>query len=418
MVSFSLGLPTNDFDWLIGIQRSCQTGCRIVDCDSDMNKNKTDQNTDKKEDSKPIIIAIFAVIAVLVIVLIFILVGRSDEADAPVDQTGDQSTTEVNSGQASGQESSDEEPASELTPEPAPIPPTESESPTVGLPEAWDRLDRQARLDFWDELDDQGRDELWGNLSSRAKTSLNPFDCPANEYNIVHLSAETGECLVSDTETETELPVTIPDNALIVSLGEAFIYSEDSEVTVTGLSCVNLEFFTLPIDSDLTLGRVLSEKPDEYAKYKADSYALLNEYFEQNLNFAYLEYYAYLSSFEDYLADEGRAVDGGLAEQLIEYLACDISVTLKNIGEDSTFSDGCGLRFDKPVSLVGQRRIYGESHRNRLYEGIACTQALVDFPTGATDRDTVSFIVRSADQITEILVQGPDNAFRVVLGRD
>ncbi len=187
-----------------------------------MNKNKPDQKTDKTENFKPVVIAIFAISAVLVIVLIFILIGRSDEADVLVDQTGDQSTTEVDSEQSSEQGSSDEESISEPVGEPVaePVAPTEPESPTTGLPDDWDRLNRQARLDFWNGLDDERRDELWENLSPQAKTSLNPFNCPADENNVVHLSAETGECLVSDTDTE--LPV-VPDNALIVGLGVAFI---------------------------------------------------------------------------------------------------------------------------------------------------------------------------------------------------
>ena len=367
------------------------------------------------KSSFPTTIVVAALIAlVLAVALVLIFVGRQDDIETPVDQTVNQ-TTEI-----STEQQSQPEPAENQQPKTEPILPTESESEstTETLPDNWGQLGRQGRLDLWNELNVEEQANLWQNLAPRQKTALNPLDCPTDEDDIVRLSAETGECLgdVEDDENaEVEPTAVVPDDASFVGLGEAFMYSADSEVTVTGLSCVNLEFFTLPISSDLTLGQILSEKADEYARYKADSYALLNEYFEKNLNFAYLEYYAYLNSFEEYLAVEGSAVDGDLAEQLIEYLICDVSVTLKNIGEDSTFSDGCGLRFDKPVSLVGQEMIYGELYRNRLYDGIACTQARVDFPTGATDSDVVSFIVSSKYQITEILVQNPDNAFRVVL---
>ncbi len=361
-------------------------------------------------------IAVAAVLVVLVVaaVLALVFTSRGDDTEAPVDQVTGQIDEPSTEQQSQPEPVESQETQTEPTPTPEPV----QESPTEVLLDSWGRLDRRGRLDLWKGLNAEEQADIWQNLTPQQKTAFNPFDCPSDEEDIVRLSAETGECLgdvEDDKDEEVEPTAVVPDDASFVRLGEAFTYSVDSEVTITGLSCVNLEFFTLPISSDLTLSRILSEKADEYARYKADSHALLNEYFEKNLNFEYLEYYAYLKSFEEYLVDEGSSVDDDLVEQLINYLNCEVYVTLKNIGEDSKFSNGCGLRFDDPISLVGRQMVYGESYRNRLYDGIVCTDAEVDFPTGATDSDVVSFIVSSKDQITEILVQNPDNAFRVVL---
>ena len=266
----------------------------------------------------------------------------------------------------------------------------------------------------------------WRELSNSEKTTLNPFDCPADADGIVHLSAETGECLEAglaegeEEERDDGQQINIPDDALIVSLGEAFRYDDSSEISVRGFSCTNLEFVILnPHILNLSLGQVLRERSDDYEAYKADQSALTQDYFRRDENLSYLEYFEYLQDFERWRdANISSSLSDDLAEQLFGYLDCEISMTLKNIGEDSSFSDGCGWDFDGSLSLIGERQTYGQENRDQLSVAVACTQAEVDFPTGATDDDTTSFIVSSEDAILEIVIQNAEDTFRVVLDRD
>ena len=267
----------------------------------------------------------------------------------------------------------------------------------------------------------EGLPNNWRELSNAEKTALNPFDCSVDEDGVIHLSAETGECLEAEEEGGDDgQQIEVPDDALVVSLGEAFRYDDNSEISVTGLSCTNLEFFILdPHNLNLTLGQVLRERLDDYEAYRADSTALTQDYFDRDESLSYLNYFEYLQSFERWRdANVPSSVSDDLAEQLFDYLDCEISMMLKNIGEDSSFSSGCGWDFNGSLSLIGERQTYGQEHRDQLSIAIACTQAIVDFPTGATDDDTLSFIVSSEDTILEIVIQGAEDTFRVVLDRN
>ena len=265
----------------------------------------------------------------------------------------------------------------------------------------------------------------WRELSNAEKTALNPFNCPVDANGVVYLSAETGECLELEEEEEEEegddgRQINIPDDALVVSLGEAFRYGDSSEISVGGISCTNLEFVILsPHDLNLTIGQVLRERSDDYEAYKADPSALTRDYLDRSVSLSYLDYFEYLQNFEHWRdANISSSASDDLADQLFGYLDCEISMTLKNIGEDSSFSSGCRWDFDGSLSLIGERQTYGQENRDQLPIGIACTQAIVDFPTGATDDDTVSFIVSSEDTILEIVIQNDEDTFRVVLDRN
>ena len=351
-------------------------------------------------------LALFAVISlsILLLVVLIINIGRGSPESESVDEE-----TQTNQEDSQDGESADGG--------------DESDSIVV------DTQDNQDDSPVIDPAEDQeevleGLPINWHSLSSAEKTALNPFDCPVDDEGIIRLSAETGECLeVQEDEGGDEdegESVDIPDDALVVSLGEAFRYDDSSEISVTGLSCTNLEFVVIdPYNLNLTLGQVLSQRADDYEAYKADSYTLTGDYFDRNEDLSYLNYFEYLQGFERWRdANVSSLASDDLAEQLFNYLDCEIYLTLKNIGEDSSFSDGCGWDFDDPISLIGEQQVYGQENRDQLLIGIACTQAEVDFPTGATDGDTLSFIVSSEDAILEIVLWGAEDTFRVVLDRN
>ena len=345
----------------------------------------------------------FAVVGLSVLLLIVLVVnnGRgSSESESAGEETQTSQEASANGQTSSGEDESDGDGFRE----------EQDDDMVAESPENQDELP-------------EGLPENWHLLSNAEKTALNPFACPVDEDNIVRLSAETGECLeveeaAGDDDAE---PIDIPDSIADVRLGEAFRYDDDSELSITGLSCTNLEFVVLrSIGSGLTLGQVLSERRDDYEAYKADSYALLQDYFDRGEHLAYLDYFRYLQSFERWRdANVSSPTSDDLVDQLFAYLDCEISLMLKNIGEDSSFSNGCGWDFRDPMSLVGERQTYGQEHRNQLVAAeIACTDAIVDFPNGATAADVISFIVSSEDTILEIIIHNTEDAFRAVLDRN
>ena len=348
---------------------------------------------------------IFAVASLVSLILVFTLIINrdSEEAEPANDDTqttqetpDETSTTGADQDDVTEPDKKDDDAAESgnPTPEPEPVPaPTPSPFETGLLPADWDQL------------------------TPAEKTELNPFNCPTHENEIIYLSAETGECLDAPIKEEVIYEVVLPPNLIDVEFGKAFVYDSDSEVAVTGLDCSNLELFNIDENGlNLTLGQVLAEKAADYLKFKTDVIALFEEYSEQGMDSSYFTYYEYLQSLENYLTDRGLMLPGDdLAQKLINHLNCKVSIQLKNIGEDSYFPDGCGLRFARPVSLIGQRALYGAESRERVGMNELCTKNIVDFPNGDTAHDIVSFIVSSEDDIVGFLIQSPTAAFRVNL---
>ena len=348
---------------------------------------------------------IFAVAGLVSLILVFTLIINrdSEEAEPANDDTqttqetpDETSTTGVDQDDVTEPDKKDDDVAEPGNPAPEPEPepePTPSPFETGVLPADWDQL------------------------TPAEKTELNPFNCPAHENEIIYLSAETGECLDAPIEEKVIDEVVLPADLIDVEFGKAFVYDSDSEVAVTGLDCVNLEVFNIDENGlNLTLGQILANKAADYLKFKENASALFEEYSEQNMDLSYLAYYEYLQSLENYLMDRGLMLPGDdLAQELFNHLNCKVSVELKNIGEDYYFPNGCGLNFAQPISLIGQRALYGAESRERVIINESCTQAPVDFPNGDTAHDIVSFIVSSEDDITGFLIQSPTAAFRVNL---
>ena len=343
-------------------------------------------------------LTVFVVMGLSIVLLIVLIISSSRSISEREERTAEETSTseESSAGGAPAEQSSDDDSQSDgQTVEP---PAAEPQEPADETPE--------------------GLPVGWSSLSSAEKTALNPFDCPVGEDGVIRMSAETGECLGSEGDDENGgQPAVVPDDASVFQFGEPFVYDADSEITVNGISCTNLEFVILdPYRLNLTLGQVLEERRDDFEAYQADSSALQRDYFDRNEDLGYLDYFHYLHTFTLWRdANAPAAADADLADQLINYLDCEVSTTLKNIGEDSVFSDGCGWDFEGSVHLVGRERSYGSENRDQLSGlGFACTQAEVPFPTGATDGDSFSFIINSDDEIQEIIFWRDEGALRVV----
>jgi len=91
---------------------------------------------------------------------------------------------------------------------------------------------------------------------------------------------------------------------------------------------------------------------------------------------------------------------------------CLVEVTGTNTGEDTYFRDGCGIRFEPFVSLVGRRgTVYSPEAEDRL-----CTDEIVDFPFGASDTDGVAIDVTVKGLLDLLDVRGSDEVVAVVFG--
>ena len=244
----------------------------------------------------------------------------------------------------------------------------------------------------------------WAQLTPAQQTTRNPLQCPVDENGIVHLSSETGECLPAADEVSA-----VPEEELAVqtdAFGQALAYDENSEVSVGGFSCHNLTVYNpAPGGINQTLAEFLETNWAEYERYRQSPSALVGSYLRNGGNFQRLDYYDYLQEFEAYLAADNPLTIEEFRDELFRYLHCEVFVTLKNIGPDTIFSDGCGLKFARPISLEGEARIYGEESRNQAtFSDLACTQAEEPFPSGASDSDQVAFIVSAEDQLVAVLV--------------
>ena len=244
----------------------------------------------------------------------------------------------------------------------------------------------------------------WHELSSAEKIALNPFDCPADENNIVNLSAEDGRCLEATTaENQSEDPPLMVEDPEI-NASDSFNFSTaylDLEIRLEGLECISI--------SELAKGREnhdLESVLNNFKKYKNDFNSLSSSEKWELLRMA--DAFEYLGNFQNYLSEsQSLSVNlDNITSYLTQYKECLLGLTIRNVGEDSIFSDGCGLDMDDYVSLVDD---YNQTYQTKyLGPGFACTEAEVPFPNGATDRARVYFVLPADRQVATYIFSNGD----------
>ena len=218
----------------------------------------------------------------------------------------------------------------------------------------------------------------WHQLTATEKTALNPLDCLSDENGVVHLRADNGECVEpeeANMENEDQ-PETAPRPAVKkAALGRSFAYSQDLDVIVNSWVCKPAnEKLDDPISEGLWMDAII-----DYEIYSNQDG---------------------LSQSKDATRDDTFGTDSE------RYLAlsqkCRVILTGINTGSNRYLPDGCGLSFERSVTLIGQQKEYEALPIERL-----CTKNIIDFPHGARNQDTLFFDVDGGDEITEIIVRNP-----------
>ena len=383
---------------------------------------------------------IFATTALAMIALIILIVVISRNDSEPTEpETQNQTNQEAGKDMEEEADEVEDQEADEETGMDEESGQTGEEDPETGTAEEEEDDDgEETETPMAGELPDD-----WDELSSVEKTILNPFDCPEDESGIIHLSAETGECLDPSTDEDGDQDndndqddsrTEIPENAMRVDFGEAFPYDGDLELAITGLSCQNLTIVSIDTsyqtDQTLTLSQVLEDFADDWELYKADPEGWAKFHFEIDYDPAdnqvyytdflpYLEEnYKYLLNFENWLqANDPDADDLNLNEHLFNYLDCRILVSLTNNGPNRQLAHNCpAWEFKTTMELIGDKRDYGQERRVLLQPpAFDCSSEPIDFLTGEiVESGFTPFIVNSDDEIREIIVRDGADTFHIV----
>lgn len=215
------------------------------------------------------------------------------------------------------------------------------------------------------------------------KIIFNPLGCQADENGLIRIQIDTGQCLQT-AEIEKTIGVNpvdqiveeeIDDNELAVKFFKPFNYDPKLDAVIHSLTCRYIDETT----------------PSPF-----------NESFWRDSNTVYTDNTDGLNSQE---------VNNQLAEgHTYSQQRCRIVMAGINIGEDTYLADGCGLVFERSVSLIGQSKTYPALNLQQI-----CTKNTIDFPRGATDREELHFVVDLEDEITKIIIKGSKTYFLPVI---
>ena len=236
-------------------------------------------------------------------------------------------------------------------------------------------------------------DELpahWDQLAFTEKTELNPLNCNL-ETEVV--DADDGSCQPRPVEPAVEVSE--------VELNQAFVLRArrlELEVVATGFDCQ-------PV---VDLAREGAANPSAIL-------AAFNRYEDQSVSLSpgerldiladFANAFEYLRNFDDHVYRDGPGDEAPTAAEIWQVMGqhkqCHLALTAKNVGADSSFSDGCGPNLDSHFAALSSGP--DQTHQPLyLGPGWACTQAIVPFPTGDTTRTTIIFTVPTATQITAV----------------
>ena len=182
----------------------------------------------------------------------------------------------------------------------------------------------------------------------------------------------------------------------------------DLKITVGDLECIPISNLVKYHSDNQNLAQTLTDAE----KYQEGLDSLPEAERSRLLHFG--NALEYVKNFKDYLDEmEINTSTDNLAQQLEKYKECILVITAENTGEDSSFSNSCGLSLEDYVYVV-------DNEHNQAYypkyigPGFACTEAIEPFPTGAIKKTAVFFLLPDEAKITTATFTGNEGIFATV----
>ena len=238
-------------------------------------------------------------------------------------------------------------------------------------------------------------------LSVLQGVSPSSHSCPSNQSDEVFSDTATVECLedmpaageVQDGKEVDKIPETSeilqPTSA---NINEPFDFTADLEIRLKSFECKTvLETVTTSSNSN-DLKKIM----ENFRKYKDETLSL-----EERLQVDRSIPYDYIESFDNYLIrNQLKEATGDVSDYFSLYKECVLRLIAKNKGESTYLPDSCGLSFERYVSLIDASN---KMYRPNSFRSVLCQKEIKDFPAGATDEDTLYFILPLKVKISAIV---------------
>ena len=326
----------------------------------------------------------FSLLGVVVLaIVLFLIFGRGNDNTSEVTET-EQSSSEgapVDSGEVQTPNSDSEDVDSDSTeisePSVSGEDLTRSEDSTDSLPEDWDQL------------------------TGLEKVALNPFNCPADNENIIRLSAETGQCLEIVDDENVEVEDEGEDNARMI--GQPFVLQfEDGLV---------LEVTT---DTRCTPVEEIYQRTDSFGQDRVSS-AFFSYLLKSNL----LTPPGLADQEELNLSDDLTREDFLAHANLYPTNFCSLSRQYKNVGEDYISSSSCdfsSLHSLSSITLIDNNGNQHESYYVFPSADVNCAPGPWVFPAGHTARSYPDYWFLSDDfSVSQFVFSGEPEDFVVIV---
>ena len=258
----------------------------------------------------------------------------------------------------------------------------------------------------------------WDQMTLEQKIDLNPYDCQPDKDNILRISEENGQCLGDDSTEPVPNEQQASAEELEVTMQQPFPFSfpkrgMDLEVTANSFQCFSVLYLVTSEGKEN-----LAEIMQKYKRYRSivnsQSYSSSEDYWEL---LRQAEVFEYIENLRQHLNQDRQEPisEDDIAQYLDKYKVCILALTAENIGQDSKFSNGCGLLgdWDRYVRAIDDNH---ESHEPKyIGPGYACTEAEEPFPTGATQKSGVTWLLAQETQIMTITFQAHEEDARVII---
>ena len=236
----------------------------------------------------------------------------------------------------------------------------------------------------------------WQNLSLAQKTALNPYNCPIENHQL-RFNQTDGSCL--DESAVAQLASVSPDLETVNRNHKLSIKFHSTSLSIDKLelqcSIIEQTIKALSKTEDLTS---LKEGYKRYITYDSE---FINQLYQQHQT-RLINAFDYINNLQQYLYTNNPSINkDNIWDYLDRYQDCQVSMQAENIGQDSSFSNLCGLNLDDEVSaLDDQNHVYDSQY---IGPAFACADAIKPFPKGAKEKTAVYFVLPVNRQISYLI---------------